>query len=224
MNNFHHFNDLTDSEEVYNEKKDDFFFSSSSSSLFSSSSSHPSSPNLSKVSSNVNYSYSISSSCSTRVSSTNSIYTLPSRNSHNDIMMSLSQTNKVFAEEQLASHSSSPCSFDYTQPFSSSNFLNTSPQMLSQPPVSSQPPVCSPTYPPVPTSIISPCKISHSPANNSQMTTPPSPSYKCRQLPCRTFISTGCCPYADRCVFLHDPTIMSKNSFAKIKVSREKKI
>lgn len=27
--------------------------------------------------------------------------------------------------------------------------------------------------------------------------------FKCRQLPCRTFISTGSCPYGDRCVFLH---------------------
>lgn len=41
---------------------------------------------------------------------------------------------------------------------------------------------------------------------------------KCRQLPCRTFISTGSCPYGDRCVFLHDPSIMSKPVFIKIKV------
>lgn len=33
---------------------------------------------------------------------------------------------------------------------------------------------------------------------------------KCRQLPCRTWISTGSCPYGDRCVFLHDPRVASK--------------
>lgn len=41
---------------------------------------------------------------------------------------------------------------------------------------------------------------------------------KCRQLPCRTFISTGSCPYGDRCVFLHDPCIASKPVLVKIKV------
>lgn len=30
---------------------------------------------------------------------------------------------------------------------------------------------------------------------------------KFRLLPCRTFISTGCCPYHDKCVFLHDPRV-----------------
>jgi hypothetical protein len=30
-----------------------------------------------------------------------------------------------------------------------------------------------------------------------------------RQLPCRTFISTGYCPYKDRCVYLHDPRLVS---------------
>ena len=32
---------------------------------------------------------------------------------------------------------------------------------------------------------------------------------KYRQLPCRTFISTGHCPYKDRCVYLHCPSIRS---------------
>lgn len=41
---------------------------------------------------------------------------------------------------------------------------------------------------------------------------------KCRQLPCRTFISTGCCPYGDKCVFLHDLSIVSKPIFSKNKV------
>lgn len=42
---------------------------------------------------------------------------------------------------------------------------------------------------------------------------------KCRQLPCRTFISTGSCPYGDRCVFLHDPSIVSKPIYIRSKVS-----
>ncbi len=32
---------------------------------------------------------------------------------------------------------------------------------------------------------------------------------KFRQLPCRTFIATGYCPYKDRCVYLHCPSIRS---------------
>jgi hypothetical protein len=42
--------------------------------------------------------------------------------------------------------------------------------------------------------------------------------FKCRQLPCRTFISTGSCPYGDRCVFLHDPSIVSKPIYIRSKV------
>lgn len=40
---------------------------------------------------------------------------------------------------------------------------------------------------------------------------------KCRQLPCRTFISTGSCPYSEKCVFLHSNEIVSKPIFIKIK-------
>eukprot|EP01032_Pedospumella_encystans_P011707 gene11707-13595_t len=40
---------------------------------------------------------------------------------------------------------------------------------------------------------------------------------KCRQLPCRTFISCGSCPYGDRCVFLHDPSIVSKPIYVRSK-------
>lgn len=32
---------------------------------------------------------------------------------------------------------------------------------------------------------------------------------KCRQLPCKTWISTGTCPYNDKCYFLHDPRVSS---------------
>lgn len=47
----------------------------------------------------------------------------------------------------------------------------------------------------------------------------PQSQAKCRQLPCRTFISTGSCPYGDRCVFLHDPTIEAKPALLKHKVN-----
>jgi len=40
---------------------------------------------------------------------------------------------------------------------------------------------------------------------------------KCRQLPCRTFISTGSCPYGDRCVFLHDLSIVSRPIYIRSK-------
>ena len=41
---------------------------------------------------------------------------------------------------------------------------------------------------------------------------------KCRQLPCRTFISTGSCPYGERCVFLHDLSIVSRPIYIRSKV------
>lgn len=55
-------------------------------------------------------------------------------------------------------------------------------------------------------------------ASNLSQSSEPNSSSKCRQLPCRTFVSTGSCPYGDRCVFLHDPLIVSKPVFIKIKV------
>lgn len=45
------------------------------------------------------------------------------------------------------------------------------------------------------------------------------PTVKCRQLPCKTFISTGSCPYGDRCVFLHDMSIVSTPIYIKSKVN-----
>jgi hypothetical protein len=45
----------------------------------------------------------------------------------------------------------------------------------------------------------------------------PQQQFKCRQLPCRTFISTGSCPFGDRCVFLHDPCIVAKPVYIKTK-------
>jgi hypothetical protein len=36
---------------------------------------------------------------------------------------------------------------------------------------------------------------------------------KCRQLPCRTFISCGTCPYDTKCVFLHDLAVASSPVF-----------
>lgn len=55
-------------------------------------------------------------------------------------------------------------------------------------------------------------------ASNLSQSSEQNSSSKCRQLPCRTFVSTGSCPYGDRCVFLHDPLIVSKPVFIKIKV------
>jgi hypothetical protein len=40
---------------------------------------------------------------------------------------------------------------------------------------------------------------------------------KCRLLPCRTFLSTGSCPYNDRCVFIHDPRIASASPQLRIR-------
>lgn len=39
--------------------------------------------------------------------------------------------------------------------------------------------------------------------------TPREPNRPFRQLPCRTYISVGACPYRERCVFIHDPRIAS---------------
>lgn len=44
---------------------------------------------------------------------------------------------------------------------------------------------------------------------------------KFRQLPCRTFISVGTCPYRERCVYLHDPRCICKE--AKTKTRRKNK-
>jgi len=41
---------------------------------------------------------------------------------------------------------------------------------------------------------------------------------KFRQLPCRTFISTGTCPYRDRCDFIHDPRVASAQNKVRCKV------
>eukprot|EP00401_Gymnodinium_catenatum_P078712 CAMPEP_0117483218 /NCGR_PEP_ID=MMETSP0784-20121206/13824_1 /TAXON_ID=39447 /ORGANISM="" /LENGTH=321 /DNA_ID=CAMNT_0005277743 /DNA_START=13 /DNA_END=978 /DNA_ORIENTATION=- len=44
---------------------------------------------------------------------------------------------------------------------------------------------------------------------------------KFRQLPCRTFISVGTCPYRERCVYLHDPRCICRD--AKTKTRRKNK-
>lgn len=46
-------------------------------------------------------------------------------------------------------------------------------------------------------------------------------STKFRQLPCRTFISVGTCPYRERCVYLHDPRCICRE--AKTKTRRKNK-
>lgn len=45
--------------------------------------------------------------------------------------------------------------------------------------------------------------------------------YKYRQLPCRTFVSVGTCPYRERCVYLHDPRCICRD--AKSKTRRKNK-
>lgn len=54
---------------------------------------------------------------------------------------------------------------------------------------------------------------SHESFNNTQV------SDKFRLLPCRTFISTGTCPYGDKCVFLHDPRVTSTKTWIRGKVN-----
>ena len=44
---------------------------------------------------------------------------------------------------------------------------------------------------------------------------------KYRQLPCRTFISTGSCPYRERCVFIHDPRLTTSK---KVKTKSKSKV
>ena len=51
-----------------------------------------------------------------------------------------------------------------------------------------------------------------SPSNNSSSTSMDSnESSKLCRLPCRVHISTGSCPFRDRCCFLHDPRVSQKN-------------
>ena len=38
---------------------------------------------------------------------------------------------------------------------------------------------------------------------------------KYRQLPCKTFVCVGTCPYRDRCVYLHDPRLIHKDAKTK---------
>ena len=38
---------------------------------------------------------------------------------------------------------------------------------------------------------------------------------KYRQLPCKTFLSVGSCPYRDRCVYLHDPRLIYRDTKTK---------
>lgn len=48
-------------------------------------------------------------------------------------------------------------------------------------------------------------------SNNSNSNNAPSISHgpPIRQLPCKTWLSTGTCPYSSRCVFLHDPRVVA---------------
>ncbi len=51
---------------------------------------------------------------------------------------------------------------------------------------------------------------------DSEQYSPTSPFVKpYRQLPCKTFIATGSCPYYQRCVFIHDPRLEIYPAFPK---------
>lgn len=60
---------------------------------------------------------------------------------------------------------------------------------------------------------------SMAPRSASELVYDSSPKF--RQLPCRTFISVGTCPYRERCVYLHDPRIICRE--AKTKTRRKNK-
>ena len=47
--------------------------------------------------------------------------------------------------------------------------------------------------------------------------------HRFRQLPCRTYISTGYCPYKDRCVYVHDPRITSSADISRFKNRKKNK-
>lgn len=47
---------------------------------------------------------------------------------------------------------------------------------------------------------------------------------KFRQLPCRTFISVGTCPYRERCVYLHDPRCMVRDAKTKTRQKNKEDI
>lgn len=62
-------------------------------------------------------------------------------------------------------------------------------------------------------------QASMGPRSSSEMTNDSAPKF--RQLPCRTFISVGTCPYRERCVYLHDPRVICRE--AKTKTRRKNK-
>jgi len=61
----------------------------------------------------------------------------------------------------------------------------------------------------------------YSSVTNSRPSTPPAITYNvlnieegvCRALPCKTWISSGTCPYSKRCQFSHDPRVETLYAF-----------
>jgi hypothetical protein len=62
-----------------------------------------------------------------------------------------------------------------------------------------------------------------SPRSAAEATRNPDDS-KFRQLPCRTFISVGTCPYRERCVYLHDPRCMVRDAKTKTRQKNKEDI
>ncbi|RYG60504.1 zinc finger CCCH domain-containing protein [archaeon] len=102
-----------------------------------------------------------------------------------------------------------PCMPQYRPP--SASLYEEGGRYLQTPPYDADP---STQYPPPPYSE----KPLPSPMSSASGASGSGGPFKCRQLPCRTFISTGSCPYGDRCVFLHDPSVASKPVYIKAKV------
>jgi hypothetical protein len=57
------------------------------------------------------------------------------------------------------------------------------------------------------------------PRSSSELNYDSTPKF--RQLPCRTFISVGTCPYRERCVYLHDPRIICREAKTKTRRKNE---
>lgn len=243
---FFYYNDLTDSEDYYYSEKKNSYSPYSSPSISFKYSQSPSFPSSSVTTSPSH------TSPSSRVSSNNSIYTLYSKNNNSEDMhyySNPSSSSPTFpSSSSLLSHNlTSPSPSEIGNEETSKTFTSSISSSVSSLTPPSAIPISSLNSPALfpPYSISSPLpanlnKINTTPqylsANNSPVSLSPSSStsfyplaslpsttYKCRQLPCRTFVSAGCCPYGDRCVFLHDPAIMSKNSYAKIKVNNSRK-
>ena len=63
------------------------------------------------------------------------------------------------------------------------------------------------------------CSFAHSINELRPIKLTPKMSKNFRRLPCRTWVEIGCCPYSDKCTFIHDPRIKSVEVFLKARSS-----